>query len=105
MQMEVHACDAEVMRRERPPWPDLELESTHLGRGESYLDEETRRVSQVSDVKVSVWRVSEFDSCELTDPRDVGQFREDGSYVVRWHYSVSVTGMFKDLVLKNVIKL
>lgn len=92
--MEIRACSAEVMIRERLPWPDLELEGTHLGRGVNYLDEETRRLSEISDVAVSVWRVSEANQCDVSDVKDFGQFREDSSYVVRWHYSVSITGKF-----------
>ncbi|XP_075225923.1 uncharacterized protein LOC142327040 [Lycorma delicatula] len=75
----------------KPSPADLQLEGNHLGRGNMYFDEETRRHYEVTTQSVKVWHIEEFSSTEL--PEDSrGQFYSDDSYVVRWSYNLTVTG-------------
>uniref|UniRef100_A0A1B6HJL8 HP domain-containing protein n=1 Tax=Homalodisca liturata TaxID=320908 RepID=A0A1B6HJL8_9HEMI len=89
--VEVKACDAQPMVDWSPPEPDLQLEGSHLGRGTKYYDPETHRHFEVSTLSVTVWHVQEFDSTEL-DSASLGQLFSGDSYVIRWCYSVTVTG-------------
>lgn len=52
---------------------------------------QSRRNYEVTTKSVNVWHIEEFSSSEL--PEDSrGQFYSDDSYVVRWIYSITVTG-------------
>lgn len=91
--IDVKPCDAKAMLDNPIPDPDLILEGSHLGRGLKYYDEETRRCFEVSTHDVKVWHISEYEYSELPSG-SVGQFHMEDSYVVRWHYMVTITGKF-----------
>ncbi|XP_054285862.1 supervillin isoform X2 [Macrosteles quadrilineatus] len=88
--VELKPCDAREMVDWSPLEPDLQLEGSHLGRGHKYYDVETHRHYEIATLGVKVWHVQEFDSTELQD--SLGQLHSGDSYVVRWHYSVTVSG-------------
>lgn len=89
--IDVRPCDAQEMADWLPVEPDLELEGSHLGRGKMYYDSETHRHYEISTVSVRVWHIQEFESTELPE-ESVSQFHSGDSYVVRWLYSITVTG-------------
>ncbi|KAK6630980.1 hypothetical protein RUM44_003152 [Polyplax serrata] len=84
-------CDAKEMLENSVPEPDMVLEGSHLGRGVTYYDEETRRCSEITTQEVIVWHISEYEHTEIP-ATSVGQFHMGDSYVVRWHYTVTITG-------------
>lgn len=85
-------CDAKEMLENSVPEPDMVLEGSHLGRGVTYYDEETRRCSEITTQEVIVWHISEYEHTEIP-ATSVGQFHMGDSYVVRWHYTVTITGV------------
>ncbi|KAK7873808.1 hypothetical protein R5R35_005791 [Gryllus longicercus] len=89
--IDVKPCDAKEMLKPNTNDPDLVLENTHLGRGNQFFDEETHRHYEISTIGVSVWHIQEYESSQLPSI-SVGQFHSEDSYVVRWQYSVTVTG-------------
>lgn len=89
--IELTACDPKLMVENVAPEPDLVLEGSHLGRGVRYFDEETRRCSEIATKDVTVWHISEYDYSKISSD-SMGQFHMEDSYVVRWHYTITVTG-------------
>ncbi|XP_065351908.1 supervillin isoform X6 [Cloeon dipterum] len=89
--IEVLPCDANKMAAQEWTEPDFELESSHIGRGEHYFDHETRRHFEIATTAVEVWHIEEFEYHEIPDA-SMGQFHEGDSYVVRWNYSITVSG-------------
>ncbi|XP_059468894.1 supervillin isoform X2 [Neocloeon triangulifer] len=89
--IEILPCDAKEMAREEWREPDFELEGSHIGRGEHYFDSETRRHFEIATTAVEVWHVDEFEYHEVPEV-SFGQFHEGDSYVVRWSYSITVSG-------------
>ncbi|XP_071451074.1 supervillin isoform X2 [Hetaerina americana] len=89
--LEVLACNAKEMLESEGSTADLELEGSHLGRGDCYADEEGRRMYEISTIGVTMWHVSEFEHEEVEE-QSLGQFHSGGTYVIRWHYQVTVSG-------------
>ncbi|XP_033229897.1 supervillin-like isoform X2 [Belonocnema kinseyi] len=87
----IEASDVRLMAEENTSPVDLILEGSHLGRGTGWYDEETLRQYIVSTINVTVWHIDEF-SYTLLDESSVGQFYSGDSYIVRWMYTVTVTG-------------
>lgn len=52
---------------------------------------QTHRNFEISTTSVTVWHIQEFESTELTGS-SVGQFHSGDSFVIRWSYTVTVTG-------------
>ncbi len=71
--------------------PNLELESTFLGRGRSYYDAPERRQYEIDTLSLHFWHVTDKDIFELPEIEH-GQFYSAGTFVVRWKYKVSLTG-------------
>ncbi|XP_049958498.1 supervillin [Schistocerca serialis cubense] len=89
--IDVKPCDAKMMTESKQSEPDLELEGLHLGRGCNYFDQEMRRHYEITTLGVTVWHIQEYEHSEL--PRSsLGQFHMGDSYVIRWQYSITVTG-------------
>ncbi|XP_015610085.1 uncharacterized protein LOC107274958 isoform X2 [Cephus cinctus] len=70
---------------------DFVLEGTHLGRGTGWYDEELMRHHEISTTNVTVWHVDEFSYTLLSDS-SVGQFFSSDSYIVRWMFTITITG-------------
>jgi supervillin len=75
----------------------LVLEGTNVGRGQSWSEirDGLRRSYDVLTLGMDVWHVMEYDHYQVEAPSH-GQFHEGDTYVIRWHYMVSLAGM-KDL--------
>ncbi|XP_034251138.1 supervillin isoform X3 [Thrips palmi] len=86
----VEPCNAKDMLDSEPEDPDLLLEGFHLGRGNEFYDEETRRFYEIQTTGVKVWHIQEYEYSELPE-RSFGQFHSGDNYVVRWAYRVTVT--------------
>ncbi|XP_039285134.1 supervillin isoform X3 [Nilaparvata lugens] len=89
--MELKPCDAEEIMNYKFPAPDLELEGSHLGRGRTYFDEETRRHFEITTQSLKVWHINEFTTTEVSED-SCSQFFTGDSYVIRWIYNITVTG-------------
>ncbi|XP_068083498.1 supervillin [Anabrus simplex] len=89
--IDVKPCDAKAMLEPNASEPDLELEGAHLGRGLHYYDPETHRHSEITTLGVTVWHILEYEHT-LLPQASVGQFHAGDSYVVRWQYSITITG-------------
>nr|XP_014274244.1 supervillin-like isoform X2 [Halyomorpha halys] len=89
--LEIRPCDIKEMIDWEPPEPDLILEGTHLGRGKSYHDEETRRLFEVKTLTVDIWHIHDYSRTPLDKP-SYGHFHRGDSYIIRWNYVVTVTG-------------
>lgn len=50
-----------------------------------------RRYYEISTLGVTMWHIQEYEHTELPKS-SVGQFHSGDSYVVRWQYSITVTG-------------
>lgn len=87
----VKPCDAQIMRKSEPVYPDLVLEGSHLGRGIEYFDEETNRHFEIATMAIKTWHISEYEYEELPEESS-GQFYDGDSYVIRWQYMLTVTG-------------
>ena len=80
--------------------PNLELEGTFVGRGRSYYDASERRQYEIDTLDLQVWHVSsdvDKEGVVLLDEKEVGEFYSEDTYVVRWKYKVSLTGMSTDM--------
>lgn len=86
----VEPCNAKDMLDSEPEDPDLFLEGSHLGRGNEFYDEETRRFYEIQTTGVKVWHIKEYEYSELPES-SFGQFHSGDNYVVRWAYRVTVT--------------
>lgn len=82
--------------------PNLVLEMTNLGRGNSYYDTDTRRHYDVRTQSVRKWHIGADNDDDAAGAADAGDFTEAAaatyahfyardSYVVRWMYRVAVT--------------
>ncbi|KAG8227448.1 hypothetical protein J437_LFUL011812 [Ladona fulva] len=89
--LEVLPCNAKEMIEGEDSTADLELEGSHLGRGDLYNDEEGRRLYEIATIGVTMWHISEFEHEEVP-AESIGQFHSDGTYVVRWLYQITVSG-------------
>ncbi|RZF39379.1 hypothetical protein LSTR_LSTR000900 [Laodelphax striatellus] len=89
--LELKPCDAEELMNYKFPAPDLELEGSHLGRGRTYFDEETRRHFEITTQSIKVWHINEFTTSEVPEESCSQLFTGD-SYVIRWIYNITVTG-------------
>lgn len=47
------------MLKEKPLHPDLVIQNTHLGRGDKYFDDETRRLFEYDTLEIKAWRILE----------------------------------------------
>ena len=75
----------------------LELEGTFVGRGRSYYDASERRQYEIDTLDLQVWHVSsdvDKEGVVLLDEKEAGEFYSEDTYVVRWKYKVSLTGMY-----------
>jgi supervillin len=52
---------------------------------------QTHRHYEVTTLGVSAWHILEYEHSELPES-SVGQFHSADSYVVRWLYTITVTG-------------
>ncbi|XP_069701361.1 uncharacterized protein [Periplaneta americana] len=89
--IDVKPCDVQLMLEPSSNDPDLELEGSHVGRGSHYYDSETHRHYEITTLGVSVWHILEYEHAELPET-SIGQFHSGDSYVVRWLYTITVTG-------------
>ncbi|XP_021928560.1 uncharacterized protein LOC110834074 isoform X3 [Zootermopsis nevadensis] len=89
--IDIKPCDVKHMLTPNTGDPDLELEGSHVGRGSHYYDSETHRHYEITTLGVSVWHILEYEHTQLPES-SVGQFHSGDSYVVRWLYTITVTG-------------
>ncbi|XP_034940979.1 supervillin-like isoform X2 [Chelonus insularis] len=83
--------DVNLMFEPKSSSVDLILEGCHLGRGNGWFDEEFKRQYIVATTDVTVWHINEYSYTKL-DKNSIGQFFTGDSYIVRWMYTITVTG-------------
>ena len=88
---DIEAFSAEEMASWVELDPDLELENSHLGRGDGYYDESERRQYEIETLGIKVWHIRDSESVPLDEDWNA-QFKSSDAYVVRWKYKVSLTG-------------
>lgn len=88
---DIRACNSKEMLQETHDDPDFLIEGVHLGRGDQYFDEETRRLFQFSSLELCAWRILENTSEELKESL-LGHFYSGESYILRWRYRMNVMG-------------
>ncbi|KAJ3635356.1 hypothetical protein MTP99_008269 [Tenebrio molitor] len=84
-------CDVAEMLKESRSKPDLAVENLHLGRGDSYFDEETKRLFEFETLEISVWRILENHPEQLSR-ESIGHFYNSDSYIIKWKYRTTVKG-------------
>lgn len=89
--IEIKPCNAEEMVKNKTNLPDLQIGNTHLGRGDEYFDEETRRLFQYDTIQIKAWRIQENSHEELKE-RSIGQFYDGDSYIYSWKFRQTVKG-------------
>ncbi|XP_057338626.1 supervillin isoform X6 [Microplitis mediator] len=87
----VEPPDVNLMLQSNDTPVDLILEGCHLGRGSGWFDQEFSRQYLVMTTNVTVWHIDEYSYSQLNDS-SVGQFFTGDSYIVRWMYTITVTG-------------
>ncbi|KAJ8957583.1 hypothetical protein NQ318_020624 [Aromia moschata] len=88
---DIKPCDVDEMLTEKEKNPDLVVENIHLGRGDVYFDEETRRLFEYDTLEIKAWRILENTHEELKD-KSIGQFYNGDSYIYSWRYRQTVKG-------------
>uniref|UniRef100_A0A8D8YEG1 Supervillin n=1 Tax=Cacopsylla melanoneura TaxID=428564 RepID=A0A8D8YEG1_9HEMI len=88
---EIAALSGQSLLEMKQDEPDLVLEGTHLGRGVNFFHEELRKLNEIRTLDTKVWHIEEFETTALPQPSH-GQFFSGDSYIIRWHYSVTITG-------------
>ncbi|XP_045461852.1 supervillin-like isoform X2 [Harmonia axyridis] len=71
--------------------PDIIIEGNHIGRGDTYYDEERNRLFEFDTSQITMWRVME-NTYELIPDDCLGQFYDGDSYIVKWKFSITVKG-------------
>ncbi|XP_074029765.1 supervillin isoform X3 [Leptinotarsa decemlineata] len=89
--IDLRPCDINEMLKEKDPNPDLVVENIHLGRGDQYFDEETRRLFDYETLTIQGWRILENTYEELKE-KSIGQFFEGDSYIYSWNYRQTTRG-------------
>ncbi|XP_056635872.1 uncharacterized protein LOC130444644 isoform X1 [Diorhabda sublineata] len=89
--IDITPCNVDDMLKEKDKEPDLVVEHTHLGRGDKYFDEETRRLFEYESLKLNGWRILENTYEELPE-KSLGQFYDGDSYIFRWDFRQTVKG-------------
>ncbi|XP_050500586.1 supervillin-like isoform X2 [Diabrotica virgifera virgifera] len=90
--IDIKPCDVVEMVKEKDKEPDLIVEkNTHLGRGDSYFDEESSRLFEYESLKIKGWRILENSYEELPE-KSLGQFYDADSYIFRWDFRQTVKG-------------
>ncbi|XP_063919951.1 uncharacterized protein LOC135134963 isoform X4 [Zophobas morio] len=87
----IKPCDVAEMLKRSNTKPDLVVENLHLGRGDEYFDEETKRLYEFETLKISVWRILENHPEQLDDD-SIGHFYNSDSYIIKWNYRTTVKG-------------
>ncbi|XP_044270482.1 uncharacterized protein LOC123015087 isoform X2 [Tribolium madens] len=87
----IKSCDVAQMLKRDNDTPDLVIENIHLGRGDQWFDEETKRLYEFDTLKISVWKVSENHPEQLSDDT-VRHFYNSHSYIIKWNYRTTVKG-------------
>ncbi|XP_066588431.1 LOW QUALITY PROTEIN: supervillin-like [Prorops nasuta] len=87
----VQPCDVSDMIKPNITPVDLVVSGCHLGRGTGWYDDELMRQYTVTTTSVTVWHIDEFSHTQLSE-QSVGQFYTGDSYIVRWMYSVTISG-------------
>ncbi|XP_064214700.1 supervillin isoform X3 [Tribolium castaneum] len=87
----IKPCDVGQMLNRESETPDLVIKNTHLGRGDQWFDEETKRLYDFETLKISAWRVSENHPEQLSD-ETIGHFSNSHSYIIKWDYQTTVKG-------------
>lgn len=70
--------------------PNLILESSSLGRGIFFYDQDTRRHFDIITVSVAKWHANAGGSRELP-VEDYHHFYANEAYTIRWKYQISIT--------------
>lgn len=80
---------AEMMKK--PEEIDLILDNTHIGRGDYYEDKNELMFIEIVTDNVKCWHVNEYEKKEIKN-KDLGQFFDTETYVVRWEYRINRLG-------------
>ncbi|KAF6202763.1 hypothetical protein GE061_003165 [Apolygus lucorum] len=85
--VDARPCDAQAMIAWSLPPPDLVLEGTHLGRGDTYYDPDRMLHYDVSTQELLIWTMHGSNKVSLP-PSSIGHFLDTESYIIRWKYNV-----------------
>ncbi|KAF7991845.1 hypothetical protein HCN44_010646 [Aphidius gifuensis] len=88
----IEKIDVNNLSENTKPDVDLIIEGCHLGRGTGWFDEEFKRQYIVSTSDITIWHIEENSYTLLNDKNSFGQFFSGDSYIVRWMYTIIVTG-------------
>lgn len=88
---DIKPCNSKELIKVIHDDPDFVLEGIHLGRGDEYFDEETRRLFQFTTLDICAWRILENTS-EKLDEDLLGHFYSGDSYILRWRYRLNIMG-------------
>lgn len=88
---DIKPCDVDGMLKEKEKEPDLVVDNTHLGRGHTYWDEETRRLFEYETQELKGWRILE-NTYEQLKENSLGQFYDGDSYIYCWNFKQTVKG-------------
>ncbi|CAH1789919.1 unnamed protein product, partial [Owenia fusiformis] len=88
------AFDAKLMVAKPSNPVDLVLEGSHVGRGTKWLEDLDGifREFEIVTLDVQEWHVLEYEHNLIAKPSH-GQFHEGDTYVVRWQYMITQSGM------------
>lgn len=89
---EITAYNVKELLEKNTSEPDLVVEGTHLGRGQSYFDEATRRLFKYETIDLQCWRILDHANCESLDAQSLGQFYDHDTYIYNWRYQMTVMG-------------
>lgn len=87
----IEALDTKEMLKGCTPSPDIVIEGNHIGRGDTYFDEERNRLFEFDTSQITMWRVME-NTYELLSEDSLGRFYDGDSYIVKWKFSITVKG-------------
>ncbi|XP_066250261.1 supervillin-like [Euwallacea similis] len=89
--IEIRPCNVDEMLKDKCQNPNLLVQNTHLGRGDTYFDEETRRLFSYDTEEIKAWRITENTHEELGE-KSKGQFYDEDSYIYSWRFRQTVKG-------------
>ncbi|KAK2589098.1 hypothetical protein KPH14_001925 [Odynerus spinipes] len=87
----IEPCNLDVILEPNNTPVDLNIKGCHLGRGTGWYDDELMKQYTVDTTSITTWHIDEF-SHTLLDDFSNGQFYTGDSYIIRWMYSVTISG-------------
>lgn len=91
---ELTSCDVKAMLAVNTSPVTLLLEGSHVGRGNTWVEmhEGLKREFEIDTLSVDMWHVLEYEQYQM-EPLSFGQLHDNDTYVIRWHYRITQSGM------------